>query len=416
MDSQSLKHLKVLISAYACKPGRGSEPGVGWNVSRELAKFHQVWVLTRSDNCPEIDPEMTQNPIPNLQVVYCDFPDWMLKWKKGNSGVYLHYYLWQVLAYFTAKKIHAQEKFDLAHHVTYVRYSSPSFLSLLPIPFFWGPVGGGESTPPSFDQGFSFRNKVYEFLRTLTHRIGEFDPFTRLTAHRSTIAWGTTDDTAKRLSAIGAKRVEVMSQLGLSSEELTQLSQYQNSNQQPQPRFISVGRLLHWKGFHLGLRAFAQANFPNEVEYWIVGGGAEKERLQSLAQSLKIAHQVKFLSELPRSETLEKISKSIALIHPSLHESGGMVCLEAMAAGCPVVCLDWGGPALQVTAETGFKISPEDPEQTIDQIAEIMTRLVREPQLRNTLGKAAQKRVIQEFSWQEKVKKLAFIYDNIYNS
>jgi hypothetical protein len=38
--------MKILISAYSCEPGMGSEPGVGWNIAREVAKYHEVWVLT----------------------------------------------------------------------------------------------------------------------------------------------------------------------------------------------------------------------------------------------------------------------------------------------------------------------------------------------------------------------------------
>ncbi|WP_318780277.1 hypothetical protein [Atlanticothrix silvestris] len=41
--------MRILISAYACEPGQGSEPGVGWNVVREVSKYHHVWVLT--SNC-----------------------------------------------------------------------------------------------------------------------------------------------------------------------------------------------------------------------------------------------------------------------------------------------------------------------------------------------------------------------------
>ncbi|HLE82176.1 MAG TPA: glycosyltransferase family 1 protein, partial [Dehalococcoidia bacterium] len=45
-----MKRWKVLISAYACEPGKGSEPNVGWNVAREMARQHDVWVLTRANN------------------------------------------------------------------------------------------------------------------------------------------------------------------------------------------------------------------------------------------------------------------------------------------------------------------------------------------------------------------------------
>ena len=60
-----------------------------------------------------------------------------------------------------------------------------------------------------------------------------------------------------------------------------------------------MGRLLHWKGFHLGLRAFAQANLPN-TEYWIVGDGPQWHHLQTLASDLGIAKKVKFWGRLPR--------------------------------------------------------------------------------------------------------------------
>ena len=44
------KRLKIFISAYACEPEKGSEPGIGWNVVNELAKYHEVHVLTRANN------------------------------------------------------------------------------------------------------------------------------------------------------------------------------------------------------------------------------------------------------------------------------------------------------------------------------------------------------------------------------
>ena len=65
------------------------------------------------------------------------------------------------------------------------------------------------------------------------------------------------------------------------------------------------------------------------------------------------------------------------LVHPSLHDSGGWVCLEAMAAGKPVICLDLGGPGEQVTRETGFKIPALDPDQAVKDMARAMAVLAR---------------------------------------
>ena len=111
---------------------------------------------------------------------------------------------------------------------------------------------------------------------------------------------------------------------------------------------------MSWKGFHLGLQAFARTQHP-DTEYWIVGAGPAERSLKALAHRLGIADRVLFLGHQPRSEVLQIVQQCDVLVHPSLHESGGAVCAEAMAAGRPVICLDLGGPGLQVTAETGIR-------------------------------------------------------------
>lgn len=408
-----MKCLKVLISAYACRPGKGSEPGVGWNVAR-LIKRHKVWVITRDNNRPAIEAELGSNPVPGLHFVYYDLPRWARWWNQEQRGVQLHYYLWQIGAYFVARKLHHEVGFDLGHHVTYVKYWSPSFLSLLSVPFVWGPVGGGESAPKAFWQDFSLRGKAYETLRDLARWLGEHDPFVRLTAQRSILARATTEDTAERLRKMGARNVQVFSETGLPEEEITRLAQHATPNGFP-VRFISMGRLLHWKGFHLGLRAFAQADLPDDAEYWILGDGPERERLQSLAEELGIARRTKFWSRLPRDETLRKLGECLALVHPSLHDSGGWVCLEAMAVGRPVVCLDLGGPGIQVTKETGLKVPAHDPEQAVRDLAEAMARLAWDSELRVRLGQAGQKRVSESYGWETKGQCLAQLYEEILN-
>ena len=406
--------MKILLSAYSCEPGKGSEPGVGWNIAREVARHHQVWVLTRPDESKEaIEAELTRNPIPNLKFVYFTLPFWQDSMRLGQSGaMQIHYYLWQIQAYFVARRLHKEINFDVAHHVTFVRYSTPSWLSLLPIPFVWGPVGGGEQAPKPFFKDFSTKAKQYETLRWLAHKVGEVDPFTRLTAQRSAIVRATTRDTAKQLSQLGATKIQIVSESGLAPEEIEML------NRCPLPevvpfRFISMGRLLHWKGFYLGIQAFAKAKLSN-AEYWILGEGPELENLQTLAKDLGVADQVKFLGRLPREETLEKLAQSHVLVHPSLHDSGGWVCLEGMAAGRPILCLDLGGPAVQVTDETGFRIVAHTPEQVTKDLSEAMRRLAQEPNLCKNMGEAGKKLVYERYSWQAKGKQLSQLYKELY--
>jgi glycosyltransferase involved in cell wall biosynthesis len=405
--------MKVLLSAYSCEPNKGSERGVGWNVASEVAKYHEVWVLTRPDESKEaIEAELALHPIPNLHFVYFALPFWQDSLRLGQSGpMQLHYYLWQIQAYFVGKKLHSQIGFDVSHHVTFVRYACPSFLVFLPIPFIWGPVGGGESAPLSFWKDFTWKNKLYEILRWGWRSIGELDPFTQLTARRSAISYVTTPDTAARVQKLGASNVQISSETAMSAADIEQLAQTPPPEDDP-VRFIGIARLIHWKGFYLGLRAFTQANLA-DAEYWIVGEGSELEHLQELAIDLGVADRVKFWGLLPRDEVLQKLAQSSVFVHPSLHDSGGWVCLEAMAAGRPVICLDLGGPAAQVTAETGFKVPADNPEQSVNGLAEAMTRLATDKNLRLQMGRSGQQRVREYYSWEVKGKQLAQIYERI---
>lgn len=204
-----------------------------------------------------------------------------------------------------------------------------------------------------------------------------------------------------------------MSEAGMPAEEIHRLAKLPERTSGPL-RLLSLGRLLHWKGFELGLRAFAAflPRFP-ESEYWIIGDGPERSRLEELAGNLGVRDRVTFWGTLPRSEVLERLAGCDALVHPSLHDSGGWVCLEAMAAGRPVVCLDLGGPGIQVTGETGIKIQARTPAQTIADLADAFALLAGNRELAVRLGQAGRARVQQHFAWERKAELFAPLYEEL---
>jgi glycosyltransferase involved in cell wall biosynthesis len=407
--------MKVLLSAYACEPGKGSEPAVGWNSVCQAARFHEVWVITRTKNRSSIEASLAAHPMPKVHWVYFDLPGWSRFTSRGSASFhpYHRYYLWQLSAYLIARKIHREVGFDLVHHVTFVNYWMASFLALLPVPFIWGPVGGGESPPRAFRPSFSLRGRIYEILRDLAQTSGEFDPFVRLTARRAAVGLATTEETAARLRALGCRKVRVLSQVGLPSEEILRLGGFPIRQSEPF-RLVSVGDLLHLKGFELGLRAFARlrSKFP-ACEYWIIGDGPERKRLVRVAGELDLASSVKFWGAMPRWQVLEKLGECDVLVHPSLHDSGGWVCVEAMAAGRPVTCLDLGGPALQVTPETGIKLPATSPQQAVHDLALAMERLAFDPELRARMAQASRKRAREQFNWDDKGDHLNALYSEL---
>jgi len=398
------------MSAYSCIPGRGSEPGIGWNIAREMARDHDVWVLTQGNYKQAIEAELACRPVPGLHLRCYDLPFWFGRWDpETTKAMDVHYYLWQIGIYFTARRLHRRIDFDIAHHVTFGRYWMPSMLALLALPFVWGPVGGGESAPRFLYGARGWWARLFEAVRDVARWLGEHDPLVRITARRSTVALATTSQTAARLRRLHTPQVKILSACGLSDAEIQALGDQGVTSAMPF-RFISVGRLLHWKGFHFGLEAFARAGLAH-AEYWIVGEGPEAARLQALAEAHGIADRVTFWNFLPREETLHKIAQCHVLVHPSLHDSSGWVCLEAMAARQPVLCLDLGGPAHLVTSETGFKIPVHSIRQVVGDLAQKMCLLAQHRDVHRCMGYAGRRRVQEQFDWAAKSEQLQQIYE-----
>jgi glycosyltransferase involved in cell wall biosynthesis len=208
--------------------------------------------------------------------------------------------------------------------------------------------------------------------------------------------------------ALGTRRVELFSAMGFQRTQFDSLARLPDPPHEPF-RFVSIGRLLHWKGFQFGLRAFAAAAL-DAAEYWIVGAGPERARLERHARVLGVESRVRFCGALSRPETLARLAACHVLVHPSLHDSGGWVCLEAMAAGRPVICLDLGGPAEQVTDATGIKVPARHPEQAVADLALAMSSLARDSERRSALAAAARQRVEEEYLWEHKGERLDSLF------
>jgi glycosyltransferase involved in cell wall biosynthesis len=398
----------VLISAYACEPGKGSEPGIGWSIAREAARHHDVWVITRANNRPRIEAELAREAVPSLQVVYFDLPGWARWWKRGARGTQLYYHLWQLGVVGVARRLHGEHRFDVAQHATFGRYWVPSLLCRLPIPFVWGPVGGGESAPTTLWSDAGPRGRVEEAVRAAARWLGEHDPLVRETARRAAIGLAVTSETAERLRALGTREVMLYSAMGLRREDMAELLDLPEPAESPM-RFVSIGRMLAWKGFHAGLRAFAAADIAG-AEYWLVGDGPALPRLRRLADALGVGDRVRFCGAVPRTEALAILARSHALVHPSLHDSGGWVCLEAMSAGRPVICLALGGPAEMVTADTGILVPAESVAQMHRDLTQALVRMAEDAPFRRRLGAAARRRAVERYVWQTKGAQLADLY------
>lgn len=118
--------------------------------------------------------------------------------------------------------------------------------------------------------------------------------------------------------------------------------------------FLNIGRLDANKNHELLLRAFSAAFRGAPVALRIGGSGAEQERLRALADSLGVTRQVSFLGFLERAQVAQELAQAHAFILPSLRETFGVVLIEALACGVPVIATPSGGPADIVDGANGI--------------------------------------------------------------
>lgn len=172
-----------------------------------------------------------------------------------------------------------------------------------------------------------------------------------------------------------------------------------------QPLLLFVGRLQPLKGLDTLLRAMsvAQQHQP-ALGLLVIGGGVDEgdrreaqelRRLQALADDLGLGQRIRFMNAQPQEILAQYYAAADMLIMPSHYESFGMVALEAMACGIPVVASNVGGLVSTIVhGHTGF-LAPAGDWQSFGQA---IVRLLASPALREAYGRAGLERV-HTFAW-----------------
>ncbi|MFC1772732.1 glycosyltransferase [Pseudomonadota bacterium] len=390
---------KVLVGAYACEPGEGSEPGVGWNWVEQIANEADIHVITRVNNRDAIEKEMAAQPSLNIRFSYIDLPKWASFWKRGQRGVRTYYYLWQFVAYLKAKELESEEFFDLAHHVTFVNDWLWSFVGLLSLPYIWGPIGSHPPCPRHLIA--RKKNRVQETVRIViqnTFRI--LDPLYWLTMLRAARVVAITQESFQKipLRFVPTARRKVEPAIGMEKLHLSA----QVADKESARQVLYVGRYHYTKCPQLVVEAFAKVlyRFP-DARLMMIGSGPERQSLEEDVAMLNIRHAVTLCEQLSRQDVLTAMSNADLFLFPST-EGGGMVVLEAMASGIPVVCLNYGGPGEMVRNEGGVCVPLGTKEQVVQGLASAVIDLFEDDVRRQSIGDVARKRVSQCYEWSRK--------------
>jgi glycosyltransferase involved in cell wall biosynthesis len=176
---------------------------------------------------------------------------------------------------------------------------------------------------------------------------------------------------------------------------------------------LYIGRLVYYKGCDVLLEAFSKVR---NAQLTIVGEGPLRSSLEKQADVLGISKKVDFISFLDYRGLAEKLAECDFLVLPSVErsEAFGLVQIEAMAFGKPVINTDLpgGAPMVSLDGITGFTVPPNDAEA----LATAIQRIIDEPELRERFGKAAYKRAREEFSMDKMLSSLFKEYKKLMNA
>jgi len=358
--------MKILLSAYACEPNKGSEPSVGWNWLLNSAETNnEVWVVTRKNNQSVIEKYFRENiQSENTHFIYYDLPSKLMFIKK-MFGIYLYYLFWQLGAFIAARRIHKKVSFDQVHHVTFATIRQPSFMGLLGIPFIYGPVGGGESPPYHLIKNFPWQPKRKELMRIFANLWVKFDPLMHFTFYTAKKIVVTSAQTKNLVAKFYRKKVDI--KLAIAQTNVN-LNEKKITKGRTQVKLLFIGRYEYWKGAHLCIKTLVELNKSKDclpVSLTLIGEGPFKKSLQSLACKLGVDSQIDWQPWMKQSELEHHYSTHDVFVFPSLHDSGGMVVLESLAASLPVVCLDLGGPATIVDESSGVIVNSQLSESEV---------------------------------------------------
>lgn len=188
---------------------------------------------------------------------------------------------------------------------------------------------------------------------------------------------------------------------------------------------LFVGRIEPLKGVETLIRALAELHKRGLLEKYlydlvVIGGdpnvspelmNAEMKRLQTLVQNLGINEVVLFLGKRAQDMLPYYYSAADVLVMPSHYESFGMVALEAMACGTPVVASQVGGLAFLVQdGVTGYVVPDGEP----DQLASRLETLIQDNELREKLGRQAQK-YAHAYAWENIAAQVLSMYESLMN-
>lgn len=407
----------ILINAYACSPGMGSEPGMAWNWVSNLAKFCELHIITEGEFREKIEtvvPTLEQGG--NMHFYYNPVSEEIRKmcWNQGDWRFYKYYREWQWKTYLMAKDICSKEQIDILHQLNMIGFREPGYLWKLSreneLPFVWGPVGGLKQFPLAYLQGADLKMNLFNRLKNFLN-IWQLKHEKRVDEAFKTakLIVSSIPDSYRAIKRYKGLESVIIPETGCFLSDDVSLDRFDGH----EFHVVWVGKFDFRKQLPLALRAVAIANNPNII-LDIYGGGSDKQiaAAKKLADSIGIKEKVVWHGNQPNDVVNNAMRNAQLFFFTSVSEDTSTVVLEAVSNHLPVLCFDTCGMAIVIDSNVGRKIPLSNPAQSVGDFARILNELERDRGLLKKLSANCRQRQI-ELSWEEKAKTMVKWYEKL---
>lgn len=406
---------KILLSAYACSPSKGSEEGRGWNWAVGLAqKGYQVICLTNVDDKEKIEIEHKKLNLPSLKFEFVELSFDLDKrlFNPSAKTIYLHYYLWKKKAANIAFNLHKKHHFDIAHHTTYGSFQQGSCLYKLDdCKIIFGPVGGGQMALPIFKPYFGSSWKTEVVRGFISKLLLKYSSSLKQTIKKATYVISTNQETKDLLeSTTYSKPGQSQLTKVYAIPKMYDNLKYIEKADHKELRIIWVGRLLPRKGLNLSLHAlsFLPKDFPYKLT--IVGGGQNNASIDGWIEEYGLdKSKIQVLGQIPFSEVANQYRKADIMLFCSLRDTSGTQIMEAMAYSLPLITLNISGARNLIPKTCAIKITPTTTENTVRDIAKAIEKMYYDIEFRKECGINAHKHAMNS-TWDRRIEVLTSSY------
>lgn len=397
--------MRVLMSAYACEPGKGSEPEVGWRAAMAMSASCDVKVITRANNQSLIDEAM-RDVKAGPEFLYYDLPKLFLWLKKRFGMVAFYYFLWQIAVRFVFRKV--LKEVDVVHHVTFNGAQIPGFWVATDTPVVLGPLGGGMTCPVKLLPILGKDQRAEKFRSLMIHRLS-WIPWWAPAIANAKVVLAANRETAETLANNASIETPVMLETAIDEAVLERERVSESSL--PEFTFLWLGGLIPRKAGNLAILALSKAIQKGaKVNLWFAGGGSEEMKWKELASKEGLGDRVRFLGRIQKAEVNSVMDEVSALIFTSVRDTSGNVVLEAMSRSLPVLAVHHQGVREMCDDSCAVLVEPGTVKETVEGLADGMKWLVDNPDLAKEMGLNGSKRVADQMTWSNYERRMFGYY------